>query len=133
MRPFTRQILCFNTTNCESWGCNDWNSSLTDSIFALCSVDSWRIAVTSLVPLSAPPKTTRESPTFAICKSPLHIIPTKQHYPAEAICGLLSHCLLTRERKLSSVGKKAFSMTFSDMPWCSVAYPASQEQKVYDI
>lgn len=39
------------------------------------------------------------------------------------VYGLLSHCLLTRERKLSSVGKKAFSMTFSDMPWCSVAYP----------
>ena len=106
MRPFTRQILCFNTTICESWGCNDWSSSLTDSIFAMCSVDSW-IAVTSLVPLSAQPKTTQESPTFAICKSPLHIIPTKQHDPADAIWGLPSHCLLTRERKLSSVAEKS--------------------------
>ncbi len=128
MSPFTRQTLCFNSTICESWGCIDRSSSLTDSILALCSVDSW-IAVTSLVALSARPNTTRESPTFAICRSPLHIIPTKQHDPAEAICGLLSHCFFTRERKLSSVAEKAFFITFSDMSWCSVAYPASQKKR----
>ncbi|KAJ6993470.1 hypothetical protein NC653_016566 [Populus alba x Populus x berolinensis] len=38
----------------------------------------------SLVPLSAPPKTARESPAFAIYNSPLHMTPTKQHDPTDA-------------------------------------------------
>ncbi|KAJ6993471.1 hypothetical protein NC653_016566 [Populus alba x Populus x berolinensis] len=43
-----------------------------------------RSEAASLVPLSAPPKTARESPAFAIYNSPLHMTPTKQHDPTDA-------------------------------------------------
>ncbi|KAL3586070.1 hypothetical protein D5086_012937 [Populus alba] len=51
--------------------------------FSLLSSDEPNEAA-SLVPLSAPPKTARESPAFAIYNSPLHMTPTKQHDPTDA-------------------------------------------------
>lgn len=104
MIPFTRQTLCFRITICESSGCNDLSSSLTDSMLALCSVDNCT-AVTPLTALSALPNTTRESPALATYKRPLHMILTKQHVPTEAICGLLCHCFFTRDKNSSSVAK----------------------------
>lgn len=118
--PFTRQTLCFKTTICESSGCKLRSSSLTDSTLALCSIDNW-IAVTPLPALSTLPKTTRESPALATYRSPLHITPTKQHVPTEAICGFIDHCCLTRERNSSSVAKKAFLITLADISWSSEA------------
>jgi hypothetical protein len=91
MMPFTRQTLYLCMTICESSGCKDRSSSLTDSILALSSVDNCTEAA-SLVPLSAPPKIARESPAFAIYNnSQLHMTTTKQHDPKDAIWGLLSH------------------------------------------
>jgi len=81
----------------------------------LCSADNW-IAVVSLVALSTLPSTTLESPAFATYSMPLQIIPAKQHVPVDAICGLLSHCFFTTDRKPSSVSQKALRITFSDMP-----------------
>jgi hypothetical protein len=91
MMPFTRQTFYLCMTICESSGCKDQSSSLTDSILALSSVDNCTEAA-SLVPLSAPPKIARESPAFAIYNnSPLHMTTTKQHDPKDAIWGLRSH------------------------------------------
>jgi len=128
MMPFTRQTLCFCTTICESLGCRHRSSFLTVSILALCSVDNCN-AVTSLVPLSALPKTTRESPAFAIYNNPLHMTPTKQHDPTDAIWGLLSHCFFTSERKPSSVDAKAFLIVISDTSCCSETISASQTNR----
>lgn len=129
MSPFTRQTLCFRTTICESWGCNERSSSLTDSILALCSVDNW-IAVAPLTDFSALPNTTRESPAFATYKSPLHITPTKQHDPTDAICGLSAHCCFTIARNSSSVSKNAFLITLADISWCSEANSETMEDLV---
>lgn len=114
MIPLTRQTLCFKTTIPGSSGCNECNSSRTDSKFALCSVDNW-MALTSLSALDNRPKTALESPEFAMYNRPPHIIPTKQHDPTEAIFGLMSHCFLTKERNSSSVARNAFFITSADI------------------
>lgn len=129
MIPLTRQTLCLRSTICESWGCNDLSSSLTDSLLALCSMDNW-IAVTPLAPFSALPNTTRESPALATYSSPLQITPTKQHDPTDAICGFSNHCCLTSDKNSSSVVKKAFLMTSADISWCSVANSANEMTNV---
>lgn len=127
MMPFTRQTLCFDTTICGSSGCKLRSSFLTDSRLALCSVDNWT-AVTPLPLLSALPKTARESPAFATCRIPLHITPTKQHVPTEAICGFVDHCCLTRHRNSSSVAKNAFLITSADTSCPSEANSAPTRQ-----
>ena len=116
--PFTRHTLCFKTTMCGSLGCNKCNSSLTDSILALCSDDNWT-ALTSLWVFSVLPNTTLESPAFAIYSNPQHIMPTKQHEPTEAICGLISHCFFTRDKNSSSVSTNALLIISADTPWLS--------------
>lgn len=116
--PFTRQTLCLKTTICESPGCNECSSSLTDSMLALCSTDNW-MALISLEPFPDCPNTARESPAFATYSTPLQITPIRQHDPTAAIWGLSSHCFATRERKPSSVAEKALHMASADMPCCS--------------
>lgn len=101
-------------------------------MLTLCSADNW-IAVVSLVALSTLPSTTLESPAFATYNMPLQIIPAKQHVPVDAICGLLSHCFFTTDRKPSSVAENALRITFSDMPRCSAAKPALHTKEVIKL
>ena len=123
MSPFTRQTLCFRTTICESSGCNDFNSCLTDSILALCSADNWT-ARTSPVALTSLPKTARESPRFATYSVPPQITPTRQQEPTAAIWGFMGHCFTTKEKKSSSVAWNAFRITSADIDCCSDVNPA---------
>ena len=95
-----------------SSGCKSISSLLTDSTLALWSVVNWTASIDPVFVFFLP-RTARESPRFATKRVWCDIIPTRQHDPTVAICGLVLHSWDTTSWNPSSAAKKALLMVSS--------------------